>query len=430
MAQQVDYFFKTFGMEEYMVRDTAWLQCRSCGSTFPIEPLVTGCPECAESDQPGFLEVRYDFDPDDGDILRKGGPTYRLWDYRSFLPVRDDRIVSIGEGGTPLVGLHDPPEEGAPVWLKLENCNPTSSFKDRFNSLVVSMARQFGYEKVVAYTTGNHGVSLAAYAAAANMHCLILHTMPIEPLARQQLALYGAKVVRLKNEASLPLLDTLVKEYGFFPSLRGAPDPGLINVAQPYGLEGYKTIAFEVYRQLDGRVPDIMSLPTAGGDGLAGTWKGFCELRAAGVNGALPKMLACQAEAADSLFRARQQGSILAQRVPIAPSIANSILDSRTSDHAALAVEDSGGEAISVSEDEIRATILFLARRGLCIEPASGVSVAGVMKARRVGLLDRNLSAVCVLTGSGLRWSQTFLEAPAASPAVSTLEELKALVQL
>jgi threonine synthase len=377
--------------------------------------------------------VRYDiskFTQKNRDVLQSGGPTGRLWDYRSFLPVDDDHIVSIGEGGTPLVALQDPPEEGAPVWLKLEICNPTSSFKDRFNAVVVSMARQFGYDSMLAYTTGNHGVSLAAYAASANMRCLIVHVLPIEPLARQQLALFGAEVVQLNDEAALPLLDTLVKDYDFFPSLRGAPDPGLVNATQPFGPEGYKTIAFEIFRQLNGKSPDVMAHPTAGGDGLAGTWKGFCEMRAAGLDLKPPRMLACQAEAADSLCRARQAGDIFARRVSISPSIANSILDSRTSDHGALAVQDSGGEAVSVSEDEIRDTVQFLARRGLCIEPASCASVAGVMKARRLGILDRGLSAVCVLTGSGLRWHQTFDGVPEPLPAVASLEELKDLVRL
>src|SRR6266540_1697650 len=124
-----------------------------------------------------------------------------------------------------------------------------------------------------------------------------------------------------------------------------------------------------------------MAHPTAGGDGLAGTWKGFTELRAVGLQVEPPRMLACQAEAAGSLARSRARGKVLADRVEMGHSIASSILDSRTGDHAALAVRDSGGEAVAVSDDELRETVALLARNGLCIEPASCASVAGLMRA-------------------------------------------------
>jgi len=411
-----------------------WLHCRRCEADYPLGPMLFGCPACGDAGGGGLLEVRYDLEQLGAAAratLRAGGPSGRMWDYRAVLPVADPaNEVSIGEGGTPLIELRDPPQPGAPIWLKQENCNPTSSFKDRLNSVVVSTARQWGFTRVVAYTTGNHGVSLAAYAAAAGMRCLILHVFPIRPLARQQLALYGAEVVRLTSEAVLPMIETLVQEHGFYPSWRGAADPGLVRLAQPYTPEGTKTIAFEVYRQLGGRTPDVMAHPTAGGDGLAGTWKGFRELQAAGVDARPPRMLACQAETAGSLARARARGQVLAERVELGESIASSILDSRTSDHAALAVQDSGGEAISVTDEEIRDAIRLLARQGLCIEPASCASVAGLLKARRSGMLDRELSAVCVLTGSGLRWPDTFGPTPDERPPVSSLEELRAQVRL
>ena len=199
-----------------------------------------------------------------------------------------------------------------------------------------------------------------------------------------------------------------MQEHGFYPSLRGAPDPGLVKATQPFVPEGTKSLAFEVFRQLGGRAPDLMVHPTAGGDGLAGSWKGWNELRLAGVAERLPRMLASQAQAADSLARSRRAGKVLAERVHMAPSIAYSILDSRTSDHAAYAVQESGGDAISVTDDEIRASVALLARRGLCIEPASCASLAGLMQARREGLVSRDQEAVCVLTGSGLRWPDTF----------------------
>jgi threonine synthase len=99
----------------------AWLWCRRCESTLPLGPLVLGCPACAERGEQGFLEVQYDFGTltdADRETLRHGGPSGRVWDYRALLPVEDAaNVVSIGEGGTPLVELRNPPEEGAPVWL-------------------------------------------------------------------------------------------------------------------------------------------------------------------------------------------------------------------------------------------------------------------------------------------------------------------------
>src|SRR5204863_7982859 len=135
----------------------------------------------------------------------------------------------------------------------------------------------------------------------------------------QQLALYGAEVVRLASEEALPLIDVLVQDYGFYPSLRGAPDPGLVRATQPYVPEGTKTIAYEVYRQLGGRAPDLMVHPTAGGDGLAGSWKGYTELRDAGLDIRPPRMIACQSAAADSLVRARAHGAVFAERMEMPP---------------------------------------------------------------------------------------------------------------
>src|SRR5947209_19367988 len=103
--------------------DAPWLQCRRCETTYPLGPLVMGCPNCNERGELGLLEVHYDLaglTDAARETLRHGGSSGRLWDYQAVLPVQDRaNVVSIGEGGTPLVELRDPPEPGAPVWLKL-----------------------------------------------------------------------------------------------------------------------------------------------------------------------------------------------------------------------------------------------------------------------------------------------------------------------
>ena len=188
--------------------------------------------------------------------------------------------------------------DGPRIWLKDETRNPTGSFKDRLHAVSLTMARALGFRKAVASTTGNHGTALAAYAARAGMDALVFCDPRAPVVQRRLMQLFGARVVVLADRAAH--VGWLVRERGWYPSTGMTPEP----VGTPYGVEGYKTIAYEVFFQLGGRFPERMLVPTSGGDAIYGPWKGFRELRALGAAGRCREWLRSRRRAATRSFAA------------------------------------------------------------------------------------------------------------------------------
>ncbi len=360
------------------------LRCFTCRTGFPHGLYAAGCPACGDP-----LECVYEYGPD---LEAAGGAG--VWRYAPVLPVEDPRHrVTLGEGNTPLIRLSGFPEN---FWFKNETANPTWSFKDRFHAVSLSAARMLGYRKVAASTTGNHGASAAAYAAAAGMKCVVFCHRESPLLQRQMIGLYGATPVVLEPRQAM--LETLVRDHHYWPSTTMAPIP----VASAYGVEGYKTIAYEIVRDL-GRVPDHMVCPIAAGDALYGPWKGFCELRQLGRASRVPAMHGAQAAGCNPYVQAFA-GRL--DYVPVHPdpqSIALSIRDATGGYPALQAIYDSGGRALDATEDEIVAALRRLAAAGILVEPASAAAVACALKAG----LPPSETVVCLLTGSGAKWPET-----------------------
>jgi threonine synthase len=177
--------------------------------------------------------------------------------------------------------------------------------------------------------------------------------------------------------------------------------------ANPFGLEGYKTIAYEIWHQLNGRLPDWVLVPTGGGDSLAGIARGFRELCELGLAERRPRLVACQPDTAAPLVAAVRRGDASVSSIQVRPSIAVSIAEDNTGDHALRALGEHD-QAIGVSEESIRAAVEQLALSGLCVDPASAASVAGLIALSGSGVIGADETAICVATGSGLRWSAAF----------------------
>lgn len=331
-----------------------------------------------------------------------------IWSYRSRLPLEDtDAIVTLGEGGTPLcdipslsklVGLHQ-------LYLKNESANPTWSYKDRGNTVAISVARQLGFKKVVAVSTGNHGASVAAYSAAAGLQCVVLCHEEVSPTLVRLIRLYGGEAI-VGGDRDL-LLSTLVKQGDWFPAVTITP---FQEVCSPYGVEGFKTIAYEIFEQLGRTLPDCVFVPVGSGDGCYGIWKGFCELRLLGLAQSVPRIYACQAEGCNPLVRSFMAGSRDVETVDHATTMALSIREPTSSPLALRAIYDSEGEAVDCSEAEIEDMWKSIGRAGLFVEPASAVAVACARKLVRVGRIKAHEKTVCVLTGAGIKWPE-FLSA-------------------
>ena len=357
------------------------LRCFTCRTAFGHGLYPAGCPACGDP-----LECVYEY----GNDLEDSG-NLGLWRYASVLPVEDAGFrVTLGEGNTPLLRPAGFPEN---LYCKNETVNPTWSFKDRFHAVSLSVARTLGYRKVVASTTGNHGVSAAAYAAAAGMKCVVFCHRECPPLQQRMIAQYGAEPIVLEPRQAM--LEKFVREHEYWPSTTMAPIP----IANAYGVEGYKTIAYEIWRQL-GRVPDHVVCPIAAGDVLYGPWKGFCELRQLGLTDRTPAMHGAQAAGCNPYVQSFRQRLDHVIVHPNPQSIALSIRDATGGYPALQAIYDSGGQALEATDEEIRSATRRLAAAGLLVEPSSAASVACALQAA----FAPDQTVVCLLTGSGAKW--------------------------
>jgi len=360
------------------------LRCFTCRTGFDHGLYPAGCPACGEA-----LEVVYEYGSDIEDPAGTG-----IWRWAPLLPVEEPHHrISLGEGNTPLLRLAGLP---ANLWFKNETANPTWSFKDRFHAVSLSAARMLGYRTVVASTTGNHGVSAAAYAAAAGMRCVIFCHRESPRLQRRMMQLYGALAVVMEPRQAA--LEAAVRDRHCWPSTTMAPLP----VANAYGVEGYKTIAYEIWRQL-GRVPDHVICPIAAGDALYGPWKGFCELRQLGFTDRVPAMHGAQAAGCNPYVRSFRERLDHVVDHPDPRSIALSIRDETGGWPALQAIYDSGGSALEASDDETLTALRRLAAAGILVEPASAVTAACALAAG----FPADQTVVCLLTGSGAKWPET-----------------------
>lgn len=355
-----------------------------------------------------------------GDAFRD--PSYgnkhgSVWAYTQLLPLENvEYIRSLGEGNTPLLRLELPSDHfDLPfIYLKNEGVNPTCCYKDRANSVTVSVARELGFKKVVASSTGNHGCSLAAYAASAGLECIILCHEEASQTVMNIMQFFGAQVIVGGPRAAF--LSTLVHEKGWFPASTIVPSP---DVSSPYGVEGFKTIAYEIFEQLGNVTPDAVFVPVGSGDGLFGIWKGFRELKEMGLTPNLPRMYGCQEAGCAPLVRSFREGREDVIRVSDKGSIALSIREPMTSPLALRAVYDSGGAAIDCSPSEIEDIWKYLGTEGLFVETASAVPLACVRKLIEIGHLDGIQNAVCVLTGAGIKWPEFLNAHTRAEPIVA-----------
>jgi threonine synthase len=270
---------------------------------------------------------------------------------------------------------------------------------------------------------------MAAYAARAPMRGLVLLTEGAPASFRSQIQSYGSKSVTVAGSV-LEVITTLWRDHGWYVAQRNAPGMNGRPFGNPFGMEGYKTIAYEIYHQMGRRVPDRVYVPTSGGDGVWGVYKGFHELQLLGLADHIPKVIACQSAAAAPLVWAIQRGLPHIEPIETQPTIALSLLDPQSGDLALHAVNRSHGTAIAVTDEEILDAIDEMSGLGLSVEPASAASLAGLVKHTRGGLDSHGQSIVLIASGSGERWPATFTRIAARLPeTITPLSDLRALVQ-
>ena len=319
--------------------------------------------------------------------------------YADWLPIDESTpAVTLGEGSTPMVRAASLEQAtGADeVWLKLEMCNPTGSFKDRGMAVAVAKAVEQGATAVLCASTGNTSASAAAYAARCGLRAFVL--VPEGRIAKGKLAQAAAHGARI-----------LAVDGNFDDALRSAQQlterlpVALVNSLNPYRIEGQKTAAMEIVDQI-GDAPDVHCIPVGNAGNITAYWRGYCEYFQAEQSSRLPKMLGVQASGAAPLVLGRP----VLQPETIATAIR--IGSPASWDGAIAARDESQGSIISVSDEEILDAYRTLAsKEGVFCEPASAASVAGLLAQHSDGSLEGR-RVVCTITGHGLKDPERAIE--------------------
>lgn len=364
--------------------------------------MVRGCPECASRGKVGLLELERTSPLSPNLFAGRTGRGLNRW--LDLLPVADkDAFLSLGAGGTALTRSRIIGKRlGIPhLYFKLEQQNPTFSFKDRFVAIAANAARSFGFRRIVVSSTGNLAVSVAAFAAALEMGSMIIVPRGTPPNILAEANHYGARVVVIDRELRFAALEAAARREDWFPLGLFLPKP----VQNAFGVEGYRSFAYEVVEQL-GDAPGIMMFPCARGNGLYGTYKGFVDCLEAGSIARLPHLVATQPVRANSIEVSLTRGAVNAVELPPFDSVARSTSETIGSDDALRAIRSSGGSGLSADEDEIRQAVIALGEEGLNVEASSALPVACLPRLRQSAGFDRDRAVVCVLTASGLRWPE------------------------
>ncbi len=403
------------------------LICVRCSARYPITHYDQDCPACRAKGVGANLTVAYDSRPGEG--LDQERPPHRpgsLWRWDDFLHASAAEAVSLGEGNTPL--LHAPSLGLGDVWIKDESRNPTWSFKDRLASGALTMAKKFGAKVIASSSSGNAGAAAAAFAAKAGIPCVVFTFVgSAGPLVLQMRA-YGAMVVKVTDKADRWRLQTMgVREFGWYPT---SPFFGPVVGSNPYGMEAYKTIAYEVAESFDWDVPDWCVLPVCYGDALYGMWKGFEELKAIGWTRRVPRFVA--AEVSGSLPAALASGDPMP---PVttrnAPSIATSIGAAQGTVQSLDVLRKTNGAAVTVEDDEMRRWVVKLAaKEGIWPEASSAAPFAAIEQLRAKGVIKPDERCVALLTAAGLKDTGPIETALPEPPVVTGgLKELMAALK-
>ncbi|MFH8384119.1 pyridoxal-phosphate dependent enzyme [Kitasatospora sp. NPDC018058] len=350
-------------------------------------PLTEGCPQTSTEDVSYPVEVDYAYDKLDPANLF--APVKTRGGLERWAPLLPPLLApGLGEGATPLVEIQ--PD----VYLKDESRNPTWSHKDRLNRCTTSAAVGVGAPGIAVASSGNHGASAAAYAARAGLPCVVFTGPDAPPAVDAFLNAYGAVVLPVPWEARWPLLRQVVERFGLHP----VSNLTTTHTGHPYGPEGYKTVAYEIFQDVG--VPSAVFVPTGYGELLFGVWKGFAELHRLGLADRVPRVFSCESAASGPLHRALARG-VPAAHVTVGPSDAYSIASPVSGYRGVVAVRASGGRALTVDDRQLADAQRELARAGLWAELSSAAGLAGLRSLGEEALGDGPV--VCVSTSSGFK---------------------------
>ena len=381
------------------------LECALCGRAYEARRLHNLCTECGRP-----LLVRYDLERAARTLTRESlkGRRADLWRYAEVLPVeREENIVSLGEGWTPLLRAE---RLGASLgmrhlYIKDESQQPTQSFKARGMTAAVSMAKELGATKLAVPSAGNAAGALAAYAARAGLEAHIF--MPRDTPR--------ANVVECEQTgAHVTLMDGLITDCGAEVARRKEAE-GWFDVStlkEPYRVEGKKTMGYELAEQSGWTLPDVIVYPTGGGTGLIGMWKAFDEMERMGwIDSKRPRMVTVQAAGCAPIVRAFENGERFAEEFPDAHTTASGLRVPRAiGDFLILdALRASGGAAVAVTDEELLSAASEIgAAEGIFAAPEGAACLPALRKLLDAGQVQRDERVVLFNTGAGVKYLESY----------------------
>ena len=372
-------------------------RCVKCGREYEAIPDLTNC-ECG-----GILDIIYDYDYiktvlTKEKLAARRNPT--MWRYRELLPVEEDTPdTELRVGWSP---LYEAPRLAKllglkKLWIKDDGINPTASLKDRASAMAVAKAREAGARVIACSSTGNAASSLAGNAAAAGLKTYIFVPSRAPKGKVAQLMTFGATVISVQGsyEDTFELSKQAIDRWGWYN--RNA-------AINPYLSEGKKTVGLEIMEQLNWEVPDYIAISVGDGCTIAGLWKGLKDLYAIGFIDRLPRLISAQAEGCHPINRAIETGEdwYPMEENTLADSIAVGV--PRNADKALMAIRESNGITVNVTDEEIMAAQKLLGTAcGVFGEPAGVTGAAGLKKLCEQGRIPADATVVSVVTGNGLK---------------------------
>ncbi len=417
------------------------LECPACGYTTPYLQPLPACPQCGRE----WLEARYDYDRSRDDLLaRLSARPFTMWRYRELLPLRvDSNIVTMGEGGTPLLHADNLSlMMGCPhLYVKDERQGPTGSFKDRQASLAVSVMKETGVSEVVLASTGNVAISYSAYCARVGIRVWAFLNSLVPPAKMREVALYGAQVIKVTGtyDQAKELAATFAQRKGLHL------DRGIRSFAQR---ESMKVIAFELAEQLGAllgpevpgtpvpfRAPDWYVQAISGGLGPVGVWKGFAELKRMGLITKMPRMASIQVEGCAPIVNSFRAGLEKAEPVPVPQTriitLATGYPGAAYPALRQITLESNGAMETVSDEEGFRAMHVMAKLDGISMEAAAGVAFAGLFKLISQRIIHPQEVVVVNCSGHtvpveaellGDAWARS-VEAPSAAQPVPLVQE-------
>jgi threonine synthase len=391
-------------MTDFLPTTITHLECSKCGEKYSHEKLQNLCG-CG-----GPLLARYNLAKAARTLTRealKSRPA-NMWRYAEVLPARE--AVSLGEGMTPVIHAR---RLGArlgldALYVKDEGLNPTGSFKARGLSAAVTRAKELGATTLAIPTAGNAGGALAGYAAAAGIPCVIVMPADTPTANMMECDAFGADVRKLNG-----LISDCGRYVGEHKEKEGWFEVSTLK--EPYRIEGKKTMAYELWEQFGGGLPDVIIYPTGGGVGLIGMCKAFEEMEAMGwIGRERPRMVVVQATGCAPIVEAYVRGEVSAPPWQNAATIASGLrVPKALGDFLVLAgVRATQGTAVMATDEEMLAAGKELASaEGIFAAPEGAATVVAARKLAKERWIKAHERVVLFNTGCGYKYSEAWQKA-------------------